>query len=702
MNIKNHILGFPRIGLHRELKFAQENYWSGKSTLNELLLVGKDIRKKNWELQVKNGIDIVPVGDFSWYDHILNTSMMLGNIPERHCCNQEMPTIDTLFRVARGVNSTEDTCSASELTKWFNTNYHYIVPELKKIKFKLSWMQIFEECDEALSLGFTIKPVLIGPITYLWLSKIVGEDFDKLDLLDDLLRVYCDILSEFKKRNIKWVQIDEPILTLDLPSVWKKSFKKAYNYLHGEQKILLTTYFGDIKHNFDIVKLLPVDGLHIDLVSGEYNLFDLNRYIDKNTLLSLGIINGRNIWRSNILEWFNILQSFMNIRDTFWIGSSCSLLHVPIDINVEDNLTDLVKQWFSFGLQKCKELSLLSNILNNQHKSTSQLKEWIKPIASHQSSTLVNNFIVQKRVMNISSKETKRNSSYAVRSIEQKKSLKLPILPTTTIGSFPQTSDIRKLRLDYKNNHISQDDYNKKLNYILKNIIIQQEKFGLDVLVHGEPERNDMVEYFSDYLEGFVFTNYGWVQSFGSRCVKPPIIVGDINRITPITVPWSEYAQSLTNKPVKGMLTGPVTILCWSFPREDISKEIIAKQIALALRDEVKDLESIGIKIIQIDEPALREGLPLRQCQWDNYLKWAIESFKLCSSGVKDSTQIHTHMCYCKFNDIMSAISSLDVDVITIETSRSEMELLKFLKNLIILMKLVLGFTIFILQIFLQ
>lgn len=681
MSIKNHILGFPRIGFFRELKFAQENYWSGKATLNDLLLVGKDIRKKNWEAQVNHGIDFVSVGDFAWYDHILNTSMMIGNIPRRHIGSQKVLTIDTLFRVARGVTSTTEVCLASEMTKWFNTNYHYIVPELIQNQiFSFSWKQILEESDEALALGFKIKPVLIGPLTYLWLSKVVGKAFNKLDLLSSLLVVYRDILSEFEKRNIDWVQMDEPILALDLPEEWKKAFQVAYTYLHSKQKILLTTYFGDITHNLDFIKLLPIDGLHIDLISGKYNLFDLNQNLNKKILLSFGVINGRNIWKSNVLEWFKILKSFMNLRENFWIGSSCSLLHVPIDLNIEKNLTDLVKGWLSFGLQKCDELSLLTQTLNSQKQSTKKLKNWIQPIILRQSSTIVNNFNVQKRITKISLEETKRKSAYTLRSVQQKKSLDLPILPTTTIGSFPQTSDIRQLRLDYKNNLISKINYEKKIKAHIKNIIIQQEKFGLDVLVHGEPERNDMVEYFSDYLEGFAFTEYGWVQSFGSRCVKPPIIVGDISRITPMTVQWSKYAQSLTSKPVKGMLTGPVTILCWSFPREDISKEVISKQIALALRDEVKDLEEAGIKIIQIDEPALREGLPLRKSDWDDYLRWAVEAFQLSSSGVQDSTQIHTHMCYCKFNDIMPAIIALDVDVITIETSRSEMALLKFFK----------------------
>ncbi|VFP81320.1 5-methyltetrahydropteroyltriglutamate--homocysteine S-methyltransferase [Buchnera aphidicola] len=682
MSIKNHILGFPRIGLYRELKIAQENYWSKKITLNELLIAGKKIRKKNWKTQIKSGLDYVTVGDFSWYDHVLNISMMINNIPKRHRANEKELNLDTLFRVARGSKLTDKNCSASEMTKWFNTNYHYIVPEFTNNQnFYFSWKQIIEEVDEALSLGYSVKPVLLGPLTYLWLGKVKGIHFNKLDLLEKILPIYQEVFLELNIRKVEWIQIDEPILVLDLPKDWKKAFKLSYNTLNKNKiKILLATYFGDINHNLDLINNLPIQGLHIDLISGKYDLSQLHNYLNNNFLLSLGIINGRNIWKANLLEWFNKLKSFMKFKNTFWISSSCSLLHVPVDVSIEDNLTDFVKSWFSFGVQKCLELSILSRVLNKK-LDIQELHDWIKPIDAYKSSNIVNNIVVQKRVSKISLDQTKRKNNFIIRSKIQKKELNLPILPTTTIGSFPQTKEIRKLRLDYKNKVINQLDYEKEIKIHIKNNIIQQEKLGLDVLVHGEPERNDMVEYFSEYLEGFVFTQYGWVQSYGSRCVKPPIIVGDISRITPITVKWSKFAQSLTKKPVKAMLTGPVTILCWSFPREDISKENISKQIALALQDEVLDLEKSGINIIQIDEPALREGLPLRKKEWNDYLSWSVKSFQLCSSGVKDSTQIHTHMCYCEFNDIMSAIVDLDADVITIETSRSDMELLEFFKT---------------------
>ncbi|VAX76215.1 5-methyltetrahydropteroyltriglutamate--homocysteine S-methyltransferase [Buchnera aphidicola] len=681
MAIKNHILGFPRIGLNRELKIAQENYWSGKISLIDLLQVGKNIRKTNWKNQFNSGIEYVTVGDFSWYDHVLGTSMMLGNIPNRHRLNKKKIDLDTLFRVARGSVDIGKNCSASEMTKWFNTNYHYIVPEfIKDQEFYFSWKQVIQETDEALSLGYKVKPVLLGPLTYLWLGKVKGIYFNKLDLLNKILPIYKKVLEEFHSRNLEWVQIDEPILVLDISKEWKKAIKYAYNTLNGSIKILLTTYFGDVHHNLDIINTLSINGLHIDLVAGKYDLLDFSNTVNNKFLLSLGIINGRNIWKADLVKWFHQLKSFMKLRKNFWISSSCSLLHVPLDLSLEDNLTDFVKSWFSFGIQKCLEISILSRALNKKI-DIKEIYNWVKPIQAYKSSNLVNNVTVQKRLLQISSEQCTRKDTFSVRSDIQKKNLNLPVLPTTTIGSFPQTQEIRELRLKYKNKKISQLDYERLIKKQIKNNILQQEQIGLDVLVHGEPERNDMVEYFSEFLEGFVFTKYGWVQSYGSRCVKPPIIVGDISRITPMTVMYSKYAQSLTKKPVKAMLTGPVTILCWSFPREDISKEEISNQIALALRDEVLDLENSGIHVIQIDEPALREGLPLRTKEWSDYLRWSVQSFKLCSSGVKNSTQIHTHMCYCEFNDIMPAIVDLDADVITIETSRSDMELLDFFKT---------------------
>lgn len=676
MTILNHTLGFPRIGLNRELKKAQEDYWSGNLSRTDFLSIGYKIRKENWKQQKESGIDYIPVGDFAWYDHVLTTSMMLGNIPERHCINNVID-LDCLFRVARGFSPD---IPASEMTKWFNTNYHYIVPEFNKNRvLKFSWTQILDEVDEALSLGYKVKPVLLGPITYLWLGKEKGELFDRLDILDNIISIYKHILNELSNRNVDFIQIDEPALVLDLSKKWKKAYTYAYKKMHGISKLLLTTYFGGIQHNIDLISSLPVQGIHIDLVFGEYDLVDFNFKIPKDWILSLGVINGRNVWKTNLVKYFNSIIEILKDRDKLLIGSSCSLIHSPIDLKNEINLAQEVKEWFSFAVQKCTELSLLSNALNDFNVDA--ISKWSRPIQNRVFSKRVNQINIQKRLEDISIKEYKRSKNYETRSKEQKIKFNLPILPTTTIGSFPQTLKIRKLRKDFKLNLIDEDEYTIGIQENIKQVIKIQEELDLDVLVHGEAERNDMVEYFGGSLNGFVLTDNGWVQSYGSRCVKPPIIIGDISRSQPITVKWSKYAQSLTKKPVKGMLTGPVTILFWSFPREDIKLEIIAKQIALALHDEVLDLEKENIEIIQIDEPALREGLPLRKIFWDEYLSWAVDSFRLSSSGVKNTTQIHTHMCYCEFNDIMKSIALLDADVITIETARSDMDLLESFKE---------------------
>ncbi|QCI24694.1 5-methyltetrahydropteroyltriglutamate--homocysteine S-methyltransferase [Buchnera aphidicola (Rhopalosiphum padi)] len=679
MTIFNHTLGFPRIGLNRELKKAQEDYWSGNLQSEELLSIGSQLRRENWRKQKEAGVDYIPVGDFAWYDHVLSTSMMLGNIPERHLNVNSNSTIDLdcLFRIARGFSPD---IPASEMTKWFNTNYHYIVPEFNKNRIlKFSWKQILEETDEALSLGYKVKPVILGPITYLWLGKIKGEYFDRLDLLKNILPIYKQVLNELSQRNIDFVQMDEPALVLDLPEKWKKAYSYVYEYLHGKTKILLTTYFDSIEHNIEYIRNLPIYGIHIDLVFGKYNLFDFNSKLPKEWILSLGVINGRNVWRADLLKWFKNISTILKFREKLLIGSSCSLLHSPIDLKEEKNLDKESKKWFSFAIQKCTELSLLSEALNKN--DINAIKKWCSPIYERDFSKRVQNIEVQKRLSKIFNTSFERSHSYEIRSQEQKKKFNLPILPTTTIGSFPQTVEIRKLRRDYKAGLINNTDYEIGIRKHIKEVIKVQEQLGIDVLVHGESERNDMVEYFGENLDGFVFTDNGWVQSYGSRYVKPPIIVGDISRSNSITVKWSKYAQSLTDKPVKGMLTGPVTILFWSFPREDISLEKIAKQIALALQDEVLDLEKEKIEIIQIDEPALREGLPLRKSLWKEYLSWAVDAFRLSSSGVKNTTQIHTHMCYCEFNDIMDAIALLDADVITIETARSDMELLEAFKT---------------------
>ncbi|ACZ75074.1 5-methyltetrahydropteroyltriglutamate/homocysteine S-methyltransferase [Dickeya parazeae Ech586] len=675
MAILNHTLGFPRVGLRRELKKAQESYWAGNSTQEELLNVGRELRARHWQQQKDAGVELLPVGDFAWYDHVLTTSLLLGNVPARHQNADGSVNLDTLFRIGRGRAPTGNPAAAAEMTKWFNTNYHYMVPEFTQgQQFKLTWTQLLDEVDEALALGHKVKPVLLGPVTYLWLGKVKGEAFDRLELLSAVLPVYQQVLAELAKRDIEWVQIDEPVLALELDAEWKAACKPAYDALQGQAKLLLTTYFDSIGQNLDVIKALPVQGLHVDLVHGKDDAAALNAQLPADWVLSLGVINGRNVWRADLASWFERLQPLLGKR-TLWLGSSCSLLHSPIDLSVETRLDEEVKSWFAFAIQKCQELALLTRALNSGNGD--ELVAYSAPIRARQTSTRVNNPEVAKRLAAITAQDSQRQNPYPVRAQAQRARFQLPDWPTTTIGSFPQTTEIRGLRLDFKQGRLDSQNYRIGIAEHIKQAIVEQERLELDVLVHGEAERNDMVEYFGEHLDGFVFTQNGWVQSYGSRCVKPPVVIGDISRPEPITVEWAKYAQSLTSKPVKGMLTGPVTILCWSFPREDVSRETIAKQIALALRDEVADLEQAGIGIIQIDEPALREGLPLHRSDWAAYLEWAVDAFRLNAAVAKDDTQIHTHMCYCEFNDIMDSIAALDADVITIETSRSDMELLE-------------------------
>lgn len=678
MTILNHTLGFPRVGLKRELKKAQESYWAGNSTQEELLNVGRELRARHWQQQQQAGVDLVPVGDFAWYDHVLTTSLLLGNVPERHQNADGSIDLDTLFRIGRGRAPTGTPAAAAEMTKWFNTNYHYMVPEFQQgQQFKLGWAQLLDEVDEALALGHKIKPVLLGPVTYLWLGKVKGEQFDRLSLLNDILPVYQQVLGELAKRGIEWVQIDEPALVLELPPEWLDAYQPAYQALQGQVKLLLTTYFDSIGHNLDTIRALPVQGLHVDVVAGQDDIAELNATLPQEWLLSLGVINGRNVWRADLSHWFERLQPLVNSRP-LWLGSSCSLLHSPIDLSEETRLDAEVKSWFAFALQKCAELALLTQALNAPSEAKlAELAAYSAPIRARRASSRVHNPQVEQRLAAITAQDIERQQPYEARATAQRKRFNLPAWPTTTIGSFPQTTEIRGLRLDFKQGRLDGKNYRTGISEHIKQAIAEQERLGLDVLVHGEAERNDMVEYFGEHLDGFVFTQNGWVQSYGSRCVKPPVIIGDISRPEAITVEWAKYAQSLTDKPVKGMLTGPVTILCWSFPREDVSRETIAKQIALALRDEVEDLEKAGIGIIQIDEPALREGLPLRRTDWQAYLQWAVDAFKLNAAVAQNDTQIHTHMCYCEFNDIMDSIAALDADVITIETSRSDMELLE-------------------------
>ncbi|MCP2074240.1 UNVERIFIED_ORG: 5-methyltetrahydropteroyltriglutamate--homocysteine methyltransferase [Pseudomonas lini] len=686
-----HSLGFPRIGTDRELKKALEAYWKGDLAPAALQAVGRELRARHWQLQKDAGIDLLPVGDFAWYDQVLGHTLTLGAVPPRFHSTlsaQGKPTLDTLFAMARG--ATAACCGADhgqaqyaqELTKWFDTNYHYLVPEFSANQtFTLSWEQLFDEVDEAHALGHQVKPVIIGPLTYLWLGKAKGGDFDKLELLERLLPVYGEILNRLKAQGVEWVQIDEPILTLDLPLAWKSAFERAYHILqYSPLKKLVATYFSGLEDNLGLAVSLPVDGLHIDAVRAPEQLGQVLDRLPTYKILSVGLVNGRNVWRCELEQALAQLQPAQErFGDNLWVSTSCSLLHSPVDLEREDRLDPELKGWLAFAVQKCGEVAVLRDALNDPQAPGVQqaLADSREVQARRANSTRIHKAEVQARLAAIGPQDSQRRSSFAKRIEQQHARLKLPTFPTTTIGSFPQTPAIRLARQAYKQGKLSANDYQDAMHTEIRHAVQIQERLGLDVLVHGEAERNDMVEYFAEQLDGYAFTRFGWVQSYGSRCVKPAIIYGDISRPKAMTVDWIRYAQSLTDKVMKGMLTGPVTMLMWSFPREDISRQVQARQLALALRDEVVDLEQAGIKIVQIDEAAFREGLPLRRGQWQEYLDWAVEAFRLSASGVSDETQIHTHMCYSEFNDVIQAIAAMDADVITIETSRSDMELLE-------------------------
>ncbi|NOS76000.1 MAG: 5-methyltetrahydropteroyltriglutamate--homocysteine S-methyltransferase, partial [Methyloglobulus sp.] len=676
--IKIHNLGFPRLGENRELKFALERYWRGEIDQGELEGIAAELRQRHWRLQASSGLDLIPVGDFSYYDHVLDTSVMLGVIPERFGESTQAIDLDTYFRMARGQSTDGQPYRACEMTKWFDTNYHYLVPEVTADQqFALSSSKLFEETSELQALGYQPKPVLLGPLTWLWLAKTTG-DFNKLDLVERLLPVYGEILRRLAKQGVEWVQIDEPILVLDLPNTWKNAFEAVYNRLQSSPvKILLATYFGELGEYASFVCKLPVAGLHIDMVRAPDQLTAVLDNFANHKILSLGLIDGRNIWRTDLNAALSTIATAQErFKGELWLAPSCSLLHVPIDLEHETALDPTIKSWLAFARQKLTELEVLRLALEEPVAAEPDLIVSANAIRSRRESKLIHNPAVQAELAKIDSSLTQRQNPFPVRREQQRTKLNLPSYPTTTIGSFPQTPEIRKARADFKRGLISETDYIKHMEQTIAFCVREQEKLGLDVLVHGEGERNDMVEYFGEQLDGFLFTANGWVQSYGSRCVKPPIIYGDVIRPKPMTVRWSQYAQSLTDKPMKGMLTGPVTILNWSFVRDDQPRSTTAYQLALAIREEVNDLERTGIPIIQIDEAAFREGLPPRQSRWQTYLDWAVRAFRICSSGVNDSTQIHTHMCYSEFNDIITSIADMDADVITIETSRSNMELL--------------------------
>ncbi|HBO4735712.1 TPA: 5-methyltetrahydropteroyltriglutamate--homocysteine S-methyltransferase [Pseudomonas aeruginosa] len=678
-----HNLGFPRIGRDRELKKALEAFWKGELDEAGLRAVGKQLRATHWQVQRDAGIELLPVGDFAWYDQVLTHSLTFGVIPERFRGHgNAKPTLQTLFGMARGV--TDNCCGgahAQEMTKWFDTNYHYLVPEFTADQqFALSWEQLFEEVDEARALGHNVKPVVIGPLTYLWLGKAKGSDFDKLDLLERLLPLYGQIFRRLAAQGVEWVQIDEPILVLDLPQDWKNAFERAYNLLQSEPlKKLVATYFGGLEDNLGLAAGLPVDGLHIDLVRAPEQYPSILDRLPAYKVVSLGLVNGRNVWRCDLEKALDIVRHAQErLGERLWLAPSCSLLHSPVDLEREDQLDAELKSWLAFAVQKCAEVAVLARAATEPQAAdvVAALEQSRAVQASRAASPRIHKPTVQARLAAIKPADSQRHSAFAERIAKQRAGLNLPAFPTTTIGSFPQTTSIRLARQSFKQGKLSQAEYTEAMHSEIRHVVQIQEHLGLDVLVHGEAERNDMVEYFAEQLDGYVFTRFGWVQSYGSRCVKPAVIYGDLSRPKAMTVEWITYAQGLTNKVMKGMLTGPVTMLMWSFPREDVPREVQARQLALAIRDEVVDLEAAGIRIVQIDEAAFREGLPLRKSAWAHYLDWATEAFRLCASGVRDETQIHTHMCYSEFNDVIESIAAMDADVITIETSRSDMELL--------------------------
>ncbi|MER8910857.1 5-methyltetrahydropteroyltriglutamate--homocysteine S-methyltransferase [Mesorhizobium sp. M0854] len=690
-------LGVPRFGRRRELKFALESYWSGKSSAADLLTTAKALRAASWEEQHDRGVSKIPSNDFSLYDHVLDTAAMVGAVPSRYGWNSGEVPLDIYFAMARGNQGQTEDCrhaghqqaahrsdvTAMEMTKWFDTNYHYIVPELNDDQtFALSSTKPVDYFIEAKALGVHTRPVILGPITFLKLAKSPAEGFDPIALLPRLLPVYEQLLQRLKLSGADWVQIDEPALVLDLNPSERAAFEFAYGQLSKaapELKIMLATYFGPLGDNLETAVSLPLAGLHIDLVRAPEQLETMGRLAPKDVVLSLGLIDGRNVWRANLPAILDRIKPIVAgwPLDRVEIAPSCSMLHVPIDLRMETELDADIRSWLAFAAQKTDELVLLARALSQGRDAVAgALKASAEAAATRVTSTKIHDPLVEGRIASIDDSMKRRESAFAERSRVQAGTLGLPPFPTTTIGSFPQTPQVRRARAAHAKGQLSYVDYETFLKKEIEAAIRWQEEIGLDVLVHGEFERNDMVQHFGEQLSGFAFTQHAWVQSYGSRYVRPPIIFGDVSRPNPMTLRWWQFAQSLTEKPVKGMLTGPVTILNWSFVRDDVPRSEACRQIALAIRDEVTDLEWSGARMIQIDEAAFREGLPLRQSDWNDYLDWAVECFRIASTGVKDATQIHTHMCYSEFNEIIDAIAEMDADVISIETSRSKMELL--------------------------
>jgi len=676
-----HTLGFPRIGLDRELKRALEAHWNGHLPEDDLRRTARELRLRHWRLQQEQGVDLVPVGDFSLYDHVLDTTAMLGAVPARYGWDGDTVDLRTYFRMARG----EGAAPAMEMSKWFDTNYHYLVPEFRPGQtFALSTTKLLDETGEAAAAGVRPKPVLLGPVTYLKLGKPTVEGFDPFELLDALLPVYEELLAGLSGR-VEWIQVDEPALVLDLSEREREAFRKAYARLvkaASPAGILLAAYFDSLRENTSLACLPGIRAVHVDLARAPAQLPDVLRHLREDQALSLGIVNGRNIWRVDAEAAAAPIRQAVDAvgAERVLLGTSCSLLHTPVDLARETGLDPEIRPWLAFATQKCGELRLLADIAAGRDAGAA-LAENRAAWHARRHSARVNRPDVRERLAAVTPEMSRRPTPHAERKTRQQVRLNLPLLPTTTIGSFPQTRDVRRTRGDFKKGRIDDAAYTAAIQGFIKETVDRQHELGLDVLVHGESERNDMVEYFGEQLDGFCFTQHGWVQSYGSRCVKPPIVCGDVSRPAPMTVEWARYAQSLTDRPMKGMLTGPVTILCWSFVRDDQPRSVTCRQIALAIRDEVRDLEEAGLAVIQVDEAALREGLPLRRSDWADYLAWAVDSFKLATSGVRDETQLHTHMCYSEFNDIIDWIAKMDADVISIEASRSGMELLKAFRN---------------------
>jgi 5-methyltetrahydropteroyltriglutamate--homocysteine methyltransferase len=666
-------LGFPRIGTDRELKKALESYWSGRTSAADLHATARELRRRHWTTMKEAGIDHIPSNDFSLYDHVLDHAVMFGAIPARFRSIND-PTA-RYFAMARGLQdpATKTDVAALEMTKWFDTNYHFLVPELERDqRFTLDPSRLLGEIDEARAAGIEPRPVLLGPVTFLRLAKLDGGT--TLAHLDALLAEYVRLFGLLAAAGIKWIQLDEPCLVTDLDDATRAAYHRALPHLTRwsvRPQIVLATYFGELADNLAIVAGAGCEAIHVDLVRAPEQLPDVLRAVGDSTILSLGVVDGRNIWRTDLEAAHAIVRKALEHcgSERVWIAPSCSLLHSPVDLAREQALDAELRSWLAFAVQKLDELRTLATAAGDAFDASRTALE------TRRNSRRVKDPAVRARMAQVNDTMLRRASPFAIRIVAQHERLELPLLPTTTIGSFPQTGDVRGARAAWRSGKLSDADYNQFLRAETARCIRKQEELGLDMLVHGEFERTDMVEHFGQLLSGFAFTEFGWVQSYGSRCVKPPVLFGDVSRPSPMTVEWARYAQSLTKLPVKGMLTGPVTILQWSFVRDDQPRSETAQQIALALRDEVIDLEAAGIAAIQVDEPAIREGLPLRRRDHASYLRWAVDAFRLATCSVRDDTQIHTHMCYSEFGDILGAIGELDADVLSIETSRSRMEL---------------------------